>query len=471
MDTQLVSHRSPEQPDDFVEMVHDALEVVTGRRDSWRVDPASDAIGTWIYVDKDRSLIPSKGWKLHISATPWSAADVLDRTLPILLSEDACFKFAASIDVLASINEGEGGLGQIGKFMTIYPNDDAQAVSLATRIHDATAGLGGPEVLTDRPLLDGSLVHYRFGEFVGELEAPPDEGERFATDGVVPAPTTPAATKPDAEPADPFVEAGVAIPVQKRLIGERYLVTATLYRSPRGSVHLAADLVEPGTKILKRAARWARALPDGTDARDLLRKEAEVLEELAADRHFPTPAGLVEQGDLYLALEHIEGPTLARLVSERAKRNAPLSLDELVPLGREVAAALEMMHSKGLVYRDLNPENVIVVANGEPRLIDLENASRAGHSSALFAVGSPGYASPQQLEGAPAAVTDDVYALGALLAFAATGREPSEGLRLDGVDDRLAAIIERCRADDPGLRWPSMADVNEALSGINAGTT
>jgi hypothetical protein len=388
-----------------------------------------------------------------------------------LFSEDACFKFAASIEVLASINEGEGGLGQIGKFMTIYPNNDAQAVSLASRIHDATAGLGGPEVLTDHPLVDGSLVHYRFGEFVGELEAPPEQGERFATDGVVSAPTAPPPTQQEADPTDPFVEAGVAVPVQKRLVGERYLVTATLYRSPRGSVHLAADLIEPGTKVLKRAARWARALPDGTDARDLLRKEAGLLQDLAGDPHFPTPAGLIEQGDLYLALEHIEGPTLARLVTERSKQEAPLSVEELVQLGREVAAALEVMHSKGLVYRDLNPENVIVVANREPRLLDLENASRAGDSSALFAVGSPGYASPQQLEGAPAAVTDDVYALGALLAFAATGREPSEGLRLDGVDDGLAAVIDRCRADDPSLRWSTMADVNEALSGINAGTT
>ena len=216
-------------------------------------------------------FIPSKGWKLHISATPWSAADVLDKTLPILFSEDACFKFAASIEVLASINEGEGGLGQIGKFMTIYPNNDAQAVSLASRIHDATAGLGGPEVLTDHPLVDGSLVHYRFGEFVGELEAPPEEGERFATDGVVPAPTAPPTPQQEAEPADPFVGAGIAVPVQKRLVGERYLVTATLYRSAArvGPPRRRPDRARHEGPQARRGGR-ARALPDGTDARDLL---------------------------------------------------------------------------------------------------------------------------------------------------------------------------------------------------------
>ena len=456
-----------EEQDHFLEVVRAALITATGRSDTWRVDPATDAIGTWIYVDKDRSLIPSKGWKLHISATPWSAEDVLDMTLPILFSEDACFKFAASIEVIASINEGDGGIGQIGKFMTIYPNSDAQAVSLASRIHQATEGLGGPEVPTDKPLVDGSLVHYRFGEFVGELQAPPEEGDRFATDGVVPAPTT---TEDATEVVDPFVEAGIAIPIQKKLIGERYLITSTLYRSPRGSVHLAADLVDPGTRIVKRAARWARALPDGTDARDLLRREARLLETLAGDRHFPTPSSLVEQGDLYLVMEYVEGPTLARLLRERGNQNQALDVGQTVRLGLGVAEALEVMHAKGLVYRDLNPENVIVVANGEPRLLDLELASEVGASSALFAAGSPGYASPQQSEGTPAAVTDDVYALGALLAFAATGHEPSEGLRLDDVDRGLAAVIERCCADEPVDRPQSIEEVRTALSGINAAT-
>jgi hypothetical protein len=463
VDTQTVDP-NPEGFDDFVDVVRDAMETATGSRDSWRVDPASDAIGTWIYVDKDRSLIPSKGWKLHVSATPWSADDVLARTLPILFSENACFKFAASIDVLASINEGNGGLGQIGKFMTIYPISDEQAVSLAARIHEATRNLPGPQVLTDEPLGDGSLVHYRFDDFVGELEAPPEEGERFATDGVTPAPTTP----DPAAPVDPFVAAGIAEPSQRRLIGDRYLITATLYRSPRGSVHLAADLIEPGTKVLKRAARWARALPDGTDARDLLRLEAESLESLSEDRHFPDVDGLIEQGDLYLAMEHVDGPTLARFVRERSERGDPLSLTEISSLGREIARAVEAMHSKGLVYRDLNPENVIVVANGEPRLIDLETASRSGSVSALFAAGSPGYASPQQMEGAPADPADDVYALGALLVFVATGHEPSEDVRLDGVDAGLVALIEGC-LDPHSERRPSITDVQTVLAEIDAG--
>jgi len=462
-----MNERGPSRQDDFLEVVEEELEQATGSRDSWRVDPASDAIGTWIYVDKDRALIPDKGWKLHISATPWSASEVLDRTLPILFSEDACFKFAASIEVLASINEGEGGLGQIGKFMTIYPNSDAQAVQLAARIHEATEGLGGPEVLTDEPLVPGSLVHYRFGEFIGELDALPDEGERFPTDGVIPT-----GPPPDelVAPIDPFKEAGIAIPLQKRLIGDRFLLTGTLYRSPRGSVHLAADLLEPNSRILKRAARWGRALPDGTDARDLLRREAELLRLLSDDPHFPTAHELIEQVDLYLVMDHIEGPTLARLVGERTKQGDAPALAEIVRVGRGIAEALEKMHSKGLVYRDLNPENVIVVANGEPRLLDLELVSPVGSTSALFAAGSPGYASPEQLEGSPVSVADDVYALGALLAFAATGHEPSEGLRLDAVDDGLAAIIERCRAIAPSERWSSMTEVSAALSGINTAT-
>ena len=170
-------------------------------------------------------------------------------------------------------------------------------------------------------------------------------------------------------------------------------------------------------------------------------------------------------------MEYVEGPTLARLVHDRGKRNAPLDLGQVVRLGVGVAEALEVMHAKGLVYRDLNPENVVVVANGEPRLLDLELASELGATSALFAAGSPGYASPQQLEGTPAAVTDDVYALGALIAFIATGREPSEGLRLDGVDRGLAVgHREMLRSRAGGPSGQSMTDVDAALSGIEAAT-
>src|SRR6185437_11429706 len=81
------------------------------------------------------------------------------------LAETARFKVAASLSALNGLNEGRGQLSQVGKFITVYPSDDAQAVQLAVALDDATRGLRGPAVPSDRALRPDSLVHYRFGGF------------------------------------------------------------------------------------------------------------------------------------------------------------------------------------------------------------------------------------------------------------------------------------------------------------------
>ncbi|MGE5459866.1 MAG: hypothetical protein ACM3WR_04495, partial [Solirubrobacterales bacterium] len=111
----------------------------------WRVSRPGG--GPWVGVRRSDSKIPSQGWKLHVSATVGSAAEVLERTLPVLVAEGVAFKLAASPEVLAALNQGEGGLEQAGKFLTAYAADDEQAVRLAVALDEATRGLRGPRVL------------------------------------------------------------------------------------------------------------------------------------------------------------------------------------------------------------------------------------------------------------------------------------------------------------------------------------
>ncbi len=119
----------------------------------WRIERPRN--GPWIGVRRRATRIPAQGWKLHVSATVGSAAEVLERSLPPIVAEEVPFKLAASPEVLAALNEGEGGLEQAGKFLTVYPADDEQAVRLAVALDEATRGLRGPRVLTDRALRAG----------------------------------------------------------------------------------------------------------------------------------------------------------------------------------------------------------------------------------------------------------------------------------------------------------------------------
>lgn len=389
--------------------------------------------GPWAGARLRGSSVPREGWKLHVSATVGSATEVLRRALPVIVEEGVPFKMAVSRSALAALNEGEGGVAQAGKFLTVYPFDAEQAVRLAVVLDAATAGLAGPSVVTDRALRPGSIVSYRYGLFGGRGEEPDP-------------------TPPD---QDPFLTAGVVVPEERSALAARYVTVRVMHRSVGGSVVLAADVRSRRPCVLKRAHRDARVGPDGRDARDHLRHEASVLERLAPDPRFPAVFELVPDGDdLVLVMEHLEGRTLGTPIA------GPRSTSQVVALARAVVATLARIHHQGFAYRDLSPGNVLV--DGETvRLVDFELACELGGVGQV--AGTPGFASPEQLSGRPAAIADDVYALGGLIRFLATGIDPdAEDTPIP--DACLSRIVARSRDGDVGARYGSMEEMDRTLA-------
>src|SRR5205085_1785434 len=144
-------------------------EALGGRSGAARIfQPRAGPAQSWTYVRHKSAAVPAQGWKLHVSATSWSAEAVLERALAVLLGTRSSFKFASSPQVLHRLNRGELGRSQVGKFITVYPLSEAQMVRLAARLHEATVGLRGPDVPTDRAFETGSLVSYRYGDFLGQ---------------------------------------------------------------------------------------------------------------------------------------------------------------------------------------------------------------------------------------------------------------------------------------------------------------
>lgn len=415
----------------------------------WHVAVDGDPASIWTYVEPAGARLPERGWKLHVSATVWSAEEVLRASLPVLLTETVTFKVAQSLRTLDDLNEGIAGVSQVGKFITVYPKDDEQAVRVGVALDAATMGLRGPRVVSDRPLRDGGLVHYRYGDF---------------------SPSAPQPAPPS--PEDPFVAGGVMAEPKIGLIGGRYLITSTLQQSPRGAVHLGLDVSEVRSCILKRAWHDARAMPDGTDARDQLRHEHDVLEQIGTGEAFPAVFGLVPgEGDLFLVMEHIEGRTLGRAVDRRRRSGDLLALEDLRSIGVQLAAALTQVHRAGLVYRDLGPENVIVGAGDRVRLIDFELAIAAGADTPFYTAGTPGFVAPERLAGERSSPAEDIFGIGALLHFAATGRPVEQRADADPVSAletttgaALASVIARCLHADPRARWTTMAELLQAIT-------
>ncbi|MEU8971954.1 serine/threonine-protein kinase [Streptomyces monashensis] len=166
----------------------------------------------------------------------------------------------------------------------------------------------------------------------------------------------------------------------------------------------------------------------------------------------------------WLATEYVTGPTLAQAVAERG----PLPAETCRGLFAALAEGLAAVHEQGVTHRDLKPQNVILSPQG-PLLIDF-GIARGTEDTALtqtgFAPGTPGYSAPEVLIHNQVGPAVDVFALGATMAYAVTGRPPfgsgaahavsyrvvHEEIDVVGAEPGLTALIQECVAKDPAGR-------------------
>ncbi|MDX3246382.1 bifunctional serine/threonine-protein kinase/ABC transporter substrate-binding protein [Streptomyces sp. ME18-1-4] len=202
--------------------------------------------------------------------------------------------------------------------------------------------------------------------------------------------------------------------------------------------------------------------------KERFRREVEVARQVDSPWAVPLVDADADAEAPWLATAFVPGPSLGEAVSAYG----PLTERGLRLLGARLAEALSEVHRAGLVHRDLKPGNVLIAHDG-PRLIDF-GIARAPEDTTLTAtgmvVGTPGYLSPEQAEGRGAdggiGPASDVFSLGCVLAFAATGRAPfgsgavdallyravHDPADLDGVPAGLLEVLGRCLEKDPDRR-------------------
>ncbi|WBO65627.1 PQQ-binding-like beta-propeller repeat protein [Streptomyces camelliae] len=178
----------------------------------------------------------------------------------------------------------------------------------------------------------------------------------------------------------------------------------------------------------------------------------------------------------WLATAYVPAPSLEEIVNDCG----PLPAQAVRWLAAGVAEALQSIHGAGLVHRDLKPSNVLVVEDG-PRVIDFGIASGVSNTRLTMtnvAVGTPAYMSPEQAKDSRSVTgASDVFSLGSMLVFAATGHPPfhganpvetvfmllREGPDLTGLPDELRPLIEVCMQMEASAR-PSPADLQAQLA-------
>jgi serine/threonine protein kinase len=457
------------------------IEGLASSYPDWRIETDTAAFPQqWVRFHHSHAAIPDSGWKIHVSAGLSSALSVLQKALPILLNEQLSFKVAASLDFLRALNWGEYGYSQIGKFVTVYPADDVQAVYLAAKLDEITSGLRGPVIPSDRPFRQKSLVHYRYGafrkQFLQTISGASVPAMR-QTNGTL-VPDQRGGVGGMQPPSDPFVTSRgfESLKAEASALDDQFLYVSTLQLSARGSVNLCLDLVNGERRVVKQAGRDCLLDEYGRDARDRLRHESYILSRALPHSCFPTQFGLIEREDSsFLILECVAGQTLAAHMEKLAGRGLLPAPEQVVEWGAQLARALARLHSRMIIYRDLKPANIILTPEGSLRIVDFELAQVVSTNEPPFGVGTPGYFSMQQANRARPCVSDDVYAFGSLLFFLCTNIAPSRALakpypqvRLSlanpNLPDRLASLIWRCLQPLPKLRCADMAEIIACLA-------
>ncbi|MER7842625.1 class IV lanthionine synthetase LanL [Kitasatospora sp. NPDC096077] len=442
-----------------------------GRRD-WSDD-------TWSYLTDPRMPAVEHGWKLHLSARPGGLAELTALVLPVLARYVCHAKWAAGPEVLRELNSGVRGDGSVGKAVTVYPAPDT-VVALADELVAALRGREGPQVVSDRRVDPDAPVYYRYGPFtgdyrtgrsgrlesvmvgpdgrlfdglaVGSYRCPPWAADPFAQRAAT------ARTSPDRDP-DP---AGTR--TSPGLGGGRYRVTAGIARKPQGNVYRAVDLTDGRPVVVKQARAFVAEDESGADARTRLHNERAVLTALDGLPGVPRALDCFRhRADEYLVMTSCGDRDLRREVQQ----HGPYAPDRLTDLAGRLLRLLDGIHRRGVVVRDLKPDNVALDAEGRCHLVDFGISALNGTDPDGA---TPGYSGPvRRPTGEAAQPADDYHALGATLAFAATGLDPvivdpdpavnrgrtltGLGWALPGAEHRqLRDLIAELTSPDPEVR-------------------
>lgn len=278
--------------------------------------------------------------------------------------------------------------------------------------------------------------------------------------------------------------------MQQTLIDNRYRLVELLGSGGMAEVYLARDGVlerDVALKVLRR--QYA----SDEEFVERFRQEA----RSAARLSHPNIVSVYDQGrsegddgaSYYIAMEYVPGGTLR----DRIRQEGALAPDEAAGVALQVAEALRAAHERGVIHRDIKPQNVLLTEGGDAAKVTDFGIARAASAATRMTrtgivLGTAGYMSPEQAKGEPVGPPSDLYSLGAVLYEALTGNLPYEAESALGqavkhisepppspreanpeVPEALDAVTVKLLAKDPEERYPSAAALAEDLERIRSG--
>lgn len=382
----------------------------------------SARIGDWLTLAPEGAEGPAQGWKIHVSATRGNADEIAGTVHDYCVPRGIPFKFVPGPHLLHLRNTKYAGRDGSGKFVTVYPADEAQLHEVLRELGDLLDGFEGPYILTDLRWGEGPL-YVRYGAFArrfvvderGSLVPAVEDG----TGTLVPDRRAPSFQVPEWVTLPEFLRPALEAR-NTTTVGELpYRIEKALHFSNGGGVYSGTDTRTGEKVVLKEGRPHAGLASDGADAVARLVREKEALEAVAGTGAVPEVRDwFTLGGHQFLVMDFLEGRPLNSFFAERHPLLLPDPDPEAVAsytawavrVHGLVERAVEALHERGIVFNDLHVFNIMVAPDEQSvSLLDFEAAAPATENGRQV-VAHPGFFAPPDRRG----VDVDRYALACL---------------------------------------------------------
>lgn len=364
---------------------------------NWEQNTTSE----WFYCINKQNTLPKQGWKIHITSDLKNAQETLDRVTPYLIEKNISFKFVPNLERLLFKNAKNANRASSGKFITIYPLNEKQFLSLLPILESLTEDLErGPYILNDKRWKH-SNVYFRYGGFlpmfvdynglkVPAIENP--EGE------LIPDLREPYYTIPNFIEEPKMIknmteEVDRVLELEDTSAFDKYEILSALHFSNGGGVY---KVRKNNQDYVMKEGRSKTGLDRlNLDGFDRIKIESKTLNKLKNKNYVVKYHDYFEIWENnYLVEEYLDGVNLKDFVAQ----NFPFSHKEdkqfykknMMGVINQLYICIEDLHKNDIALGDLQPNNVIVMDNGDIKIIDLESSTspNAKYNPGLM---TPGY--------------------------------------------------------------------------------